>query len=325
MRAKETTRRNLFGLMLWLAWAACCFAQPAALAEAERAIYRGNFSRAAAMAQSYLKTSPKSAAARVLLARARLAEGRVQEAYAELRRAVGDDPANVDALYYLGTLAAVLSESEFRQLYALAPDSARVHQLLAEAFQAQGNLAEAEGEYLAALRADPRSVESLTALGELKREQAKLDEAIDYYTRAEQAGGLDYDIAYGLGACYSIKQEHARAVEYLRRAVVFAPDAAAARFALGQSLFQLGEAEAAVAELKTAVALEPKMRQAYFLLGRAEQKLGRRAEAQAAFRKVEELSKAEFEADRGAGEPASQPPQAPRAGTSAPKRRRPPQ
>lgn len=294
----------------------CCLGQPGALAEADRAIYRGDFDRAAAMAAAFLKAHPNNAAALVLLARAKLARGKFQEAFEDLRRAVKADPANEDALYYLGTLAAVLSEAEFKRLYALAPDSARVHQLLAESYAAQGNMAEAEAEYLAALKADPQLVEALIALGELKRTDAKLDEAIAYYWRAEKAGVLNYDVAYGLGACYVVKREYVRAVEYLRRAVALAPDEAAGRFALGLSLLQLGEAEAAVSELKTAIALEPEMRQAYFVLGRAYTRLGRRELAQAALEKAQELSKQELATEQGV--PASLP-EAPDAEIQLPK------
>ena len=40
---------------------------------------------------------------------------------------------------------------EYQQLFALAPNSERVHQLLAESLQAQDKPSEAEAEYKAAL------------------------------------------------------------------------------------------------------------------------------------------------------------------------------
>lgn len=284
------------------------FAQPTSLNDASKALSRGEPERATTIAANYLKTRPNDANARVMLARAVLAQGKFQVAYDELRKALRVDPNNIDALYYLGVLAGALSQNEFQQLYALAPNSDRVHQLLAESFKAQDNINEAETEYLAALQANPRSVEILVALGELKREQSKFDEAITYYAQAEQLGTLDYNIVYGLGACYTYKQDHQKALAYFQQAVRFDANSGAARFALGNALFQLGQTAEAILELKAAVAREPKLRQAYFLLGRAQQKLGNKLEAQAAFKKVDELSQAELdEAKRTPGTPRKAP------------------
>lgn len=270
-------------------------AQTPALNESARALYRGEPERAATLAATYLKTHPNDSAARVLFARAVLAQGKFQTAYDELQKALKIDPNNIDALYYLSLIATALAQNEYKQLYALAPESDRVHQLLAESFKAQENPAEAENEYLAALKANPRSLEILVALGELKREQSRFDEAIDYYSQAEHIGPLDYDIAYGLGASYTYKQDHQKALAYFRQAIRFEANSGAAHFALGNVMFQLGQLAEAIIELKTAVTFEPKLRQAYFLLGRAYQKSGQQLEAKTAFKKVDELSQAELE------------------------------
>src|SRR5215813_4254037 len=286
-------------LMLLAGACAECFAQAPtttpAMSESARALYQGDPRRAAELAEKRLHRYPNDATERVVLARAELAQGDFQGAYRELRTALASDPRNIDALYYLAIVAKALSQQEYQRLYELAPDSARVHMLMAEAALAQENPTEAEAEFQAALKASPDSVEVLTALGELKRSQSKFDEAIAYYAQAEGVGPLNYSIAYGLGACYTYKQERARAVEYLRKAAAFAPDSAAGRFALGNALFQGGQTEAAIPELKAALELEPQMKQAYFLLGRAYQKLGQQAEAKIAFGKLDELSRNEAE------------------------------
>ena len=278
-------------------------AQVATLTEAAKALYRGEPARAATITSTYLKTHPNDANARVMLARAVLAQGQFQPAYDELKKALTIDPNHIDALYYLGIIATALSQNEFKQLYALAPDSDRVHQLLAESFKAQENPTEAENEYLAALKANPNSFEVLTALGELKREQSKFDEAIAYYLQAEKSGGMNYDLAYGLGASYTFKQEYTKAREYLQQAIRYDVSSGAAHFALGNVLFQMEQMTEAIPSLKQAINLEPKLRQAYFLLGRAHQKLGNKVEAQVAFKKVDELSQAELEEMKRAQKP----------------------
>jgi len=298
--------RSACSLLLIVA-SAECFAQTPAMADGVRAIYQGDHRRAAELAEKHLRKYPNDAPARVILARAELAQGKFERAYQELQKALASDPRNIDALYYLAIVAKALSQQEYQRLYALAPDSARVHLLMAEAALAEDNQTEAEAEFQAALKANPRSIEVLTALGELKRSQSMFDEAITYYAEAERIGPLNYTIAYGLGACYTYKQEHPRAVEYLRKAAAFAPDSAAGRFALGNALFQGGQTEAAIPELKAALELEPQLKQAYFLLGRAYQKLGRQAEAKAAFGKLDELNRNE-----AAGQGKTQPGEATR-------------
>jgi tetratricopeptide (TPR) repeat protein len=303
-------------LLLLTGACAECFAQAStttpARSESARALYQGDPQRATELAEKRLRQYPNDATERVILARAELAQGNFQRAYQELQTALASDPRNIDALYYLAIVAKALSQQEYQRLYALAPDSARVHMLMAEAALAQENPTEAEAEFQAALKASPGSIEVLTALGELKRSQSKFDEAIAYYAQAEGIGPLNYAIAYGLGACYTYKQESARAVDYLRKAAAFAPDSAAGRFALGNALYQDGQTEAAIPELKAALKLEPQLKQAYFLLGRAYQKLGRQAEAKAEFSKLDELNRNE-----AAGQGNAQPGEATRKPTGS--------
>jgi cytochrome c-type biogenesis protein CcmH/NrfG len=261
------------------------------------------------VAEKHLRSQPRDAPVRVILARAELAHGELARASAELRQALASDPHNIDALYYLSLAARELSQREYQRLFALAPDSGRVHQLLAEGALASENPSEAEAEFQNALRANPRSIEVMTELAELKRRQSKFDEAIAYYRQAEQVGGANYDIAYGLGACYTYQQDYARAVTWLRQAVVFAPDSGAARFALGNALFQSGQLAAAIPELTASLRFEPGLKQAYFLLGRAYSKLGRQDEAKVAFEKLDQLNRSEVPGQKkgAAGEGNRQP------------------
>ncbi len=280
-------------------------AQTPAHTKTQEALLAGELAQAEVLAESYLQAHPQDAAMIVLKARVLLAQGELQNAFEHLRRALRIAPQNLDALYYLTLTTNGLANQEYRQLYALAPDSAPVHLLLAEAALAEDKPAEAESEYQAALKADARSVEALIGLAELKRSQSKCDEAVPLYQQAAQLVALNHDLAYGLGACYSIKQETAQALPYLKTAAALAPDAAATRFALGNELLQNGQSAAAIVELKAAVALAPKMKQAYFLLGRAYRNTGQTAAAQAAFQQLDRLTKAELNRDQGVTPPAT--------------------
>lgn len=269
-------------------------AQVPALTECTQAFCRGDYVQAVQRAKAHLRTYPRDVPVRVVLARAELAQGKPLNAFEELKKALEFDPKNIDALYYLSLVSRELSRTEYQRLFSMAPDSFRVHQLLAEAALGAENPSEAEKQFNKALELDPKSVEVLTAIGELKRSQSKFDEAIAYYAQAEKNGPLNYDIAYGLGACYTYKQEYSQAIEWLSKAAALEPDIAAGRFALANALFQEGQLESAVTELKEALRLEPRMRQAYFLLGRAYSKLGHPEDAKAAIKKLDELNRSDM-------------------------------
>jgi protein O-GlcNAc transferase len=283
-------RKTICGLLSVAAGPVFLCAQATVLNECTRALYREDYLQVEHVAQKHLQKNPFDVSVRVILARAELAEGKLRPAFEDLRKAVAADPHNVDALYYLSFATRAMSQQEYQRLFAMAPDSSRVHQLLAEsAFESQ-DPAQAEAEFRKALDANPRSAEVATELAELKRSQSKFDEAITYYSQALQTDATNYVAVYGLGACYTYKQEYKQAVEWLRKAVALAPDSAAGHFALGNALFQSGSLEPAIPELKTSLQLEPGIKQAYFLLGRAYTKLGRKEEAAAAFKKLDELS-----------------------------------
>ena len=269
------------------------FGQSRVLTEVARAFYKGDYALVTSKAKKHLQSLPKDVPVRVMLARAELAQGKFLNAFENLRKAIAADPRNIDALYYLSLTARELSQREYQRLYNLAPESDRVHQLLAESALAAENPSEAEKEFLRALDANRRSVEVATELAELKRSQSKFDEALTYYEKAADAGPINYEIAYGIGACYTYKQDYPNAIKWLQKSANLAPDSPAARFALGNALFQSSQFEAAIPELKASLRLEPKMKQAYFLLGRAYSKLGRQDEAQAAFKKLDELNRSE--------------------------------
>ncbi len=231
---------------------------------------------------------------RVILARAQVAQGKFDDAFENLRKVLAFDPKNIDALYNLSLLSKALAQRENQRLVSLAPDSYRVHQLLAAAALTAENKEQAEKEFLEALNLNPRSVEVLAELGELKRSQGKCDEALNYYTQAKQVGTLSYEIAYGIGTCFASMSKYREAIDWFEKAVLLAPDSAVGRFSLGNALFHNGQLEPAISELKASVHSDPWMRQAYLLLARAYSNLGRSKEAKAALQKVDELDRAEL-------------------------------
>jgi tetratricopeptide (TPR) repeat protein len=275
-------------------------------AEWSRALERGDYPRAAALARRRLAAAPKDVGARLVLARAEAALGRFDAAYDGFRQALRLEPRNADALYYLGMTAGVLAQREQERVLALAPGSSRAHQLQAQSYQAQGRPHEAAAAYKSALEADPRSLELLLELGDLMRSQLQLEDALAYYTRALAIAPRRFEVLYGLGVVHSFRREHALAVERLREALTADASSAAARFALARSLLMAGQAEAAVTELLAVTTRQPRMREAYYMLGRAYQTLGRAADAQRAFARVQELVKQGVQSDETVLQPEPQ-------------------
>jgi tetratricopeptide (TPR) repeat protein len=267
-------------------------APPAAINEAFTALYSGDPDRALQLASNFLKQHPTDLGALVIGARAHLARNEPQPAYVLLRRAILINPRDPDALYFLGIAAAELAAREFERVRALAPDGARVHQLMARSLKMQEKLAEAAAEYELALQKDPKLTEALLELAMIRREETNCDEAVRLYERAERIVS-SFEATYGLGACFSALNQHTRAVDAFRKALAFDPRSAVAHFGLGDSLLKSGDVASAVRALERATTLQPAMRQAHYLLGRAYREMNMPERSRQAFARAEELAKAE--------------------------------
>lgn len=296
------------GLVLCVIGASGAYGQQTALRQSTAALNRGDYQKASELAAEHLRQSRGDAPLRVILARSQIAQGQLDKAFENLRKAVAADPKNVDALFYLSVVAKEFSKQENLRLFALAPDSDRVHQILGEAALAASKPEEAEEEFAKALKIRPDSPAVIVEMAEVKRSQFKLDEAISYYKQAQRLDPGAYEVVAGLGACYVSKQEFAQAIEWLQKAVAIAPESAAGRFALGNALFQNGQFEAAIPELEAALKTDPTLNQAYPLLARAYSKLGRTEEAQAILQKFKQLNQTKMhEEGKPDTDPAEQP------------------
>jgi tetratricopeptide (TPR) repeat protein len=260
--------------------------------DAFKALYSGDPDRALQLSNDYLKQHPQDSKVLVLAARAHLARQEYDEAYERLVKALAVDAQNADALYFLGIASARMATAEYDRVYALQPDGARVHQLMARSLKLQEKPIEAAAEYELALKADPALVDVLLEFAGMDREQSNCDHAVGLYERAQRVKG-SYDGAYGLGVCLAIQNDHRRAVEQFREALKYDSKSAAAEFGLGSSLLQMGDAAAAAAALERAAQLAPRMRETYYVLGRAYQKMGQPERAQQAFAKATALAQSE--------------------------------
>src|SRR5947209_7618823 len=176
----------------------------------ERALDRGDYGAALRLAKSL----PPSANTHVMAARAYMGQNDGAGALRELRAALRRDPKSLDALYYVSKLAGVLSQQQFLELAQIAPDGARMHQLRGEAYEAQGNGADAEREYLAALERQPGTTSILIALGDVHRFQKHYDEALKWYAQVLDKDPSNYEAVYGTGVCYRYAKSPEDALPY---------------------------------------------------------------------------------------------------------------
>ena len=189
----------------------------------------------------------------------------------------------------MGLVSARLAEQQLLRLAEMAPESARVHQLQAEALEAQDRRSAAEEEYEAALKAKPDLLDALLPLAKLKRIRLACEDAIPLDEKSRGGPARRFDGAYGLGVCYAYLQRDEEAVGKFEAATRRDPKAAVAWVGLGTSLAKSGRPAEGIAKLQHAIALEPKMGEAYYALGMAYQAARQTELAQKAFRQAEQL------------------------------------
>src|SRR5206468_1416110 len=114
-----------------------------------------------------------------------------------------------------GIVSGELAKRAFDRVYALAPDGARVHQLMARSLRLQEQPVEAAAEYERALQANPNLLEALLEFALLRREESNCEDASALYVRAQRVKPT-YEGAYGLGVCLARQNDHARAIEQFR-------------------------------------------------------------------------------------------------------------
>ncbi len=261
-----------------------------------QALFAGDYARAETAAKQQLRISPRSADAYVLQARAEMAQGKYPLAFNSLRKALTYSPSHIDALFFMGKLTSALSQMEYQRLAGAAPDSARVHQLKGDHYQAAGDVEKALEEYKAALTLDPDLTDVALESAEMLRTRGRFEEALKSYSQILARNPRHFPSLYGTGLCYQALQQEDKSIEYFERAVGADPRDAVARYALGAAFMRGGQAERAVEPLTTAVRLDPTLSGAYNLLGRALQMTGQPELAAQAFERARQLLDQEVKA-----------------------------
>jgi tetratricopeptide (TPR) repeat protein len=201
---------------------------------------------------------------RVLTGRAAssLTVGRVDEASADLGRALQADPKNSEALALQSIIA--LTQNDKNQGLALAqqavqanPQSATAHIAKSYAEQAHFNLDGAKESLLAAVKANPNDALAWARLAEIQMSFQEMDKALE---AAKKAAELNPNLARTqtvLGFAYLMQVNTAKAREAFIKAHELDQSDPLPKLGLGVAKIRDGEVAEGRAELEAAASLDP--------------------------------------------------------------------
>ncbi len=189
-------------------------------------------------------------------------QGKVDEAIAEYRTAIGLKPDDAEAHYNLGealTMQGKLDEAiaEYRAAIRLKPGDAWGQVALGAALGKQGKLDEEIAEYRTAIRLWPDSGLARFSLAEALQGQGKLEEAVAEFRTLIRLQPHVADFHGCLGSALEEQGKRDEAIAEYRAAIRLEPDGADAHYYLGHDLHAQGKLEEAIAEFRAAIRLEP--------------------------------------------------------------------
>lgn len=214
-----------------------------------------------------------------------LESGRVDEAQAELDRALELRPNYPDALNNLGNVCAARQHYEEAAAYYRRAIAALSGFLLARfnyalTLEHLGQIDAAVTEYETVVEGDSRHADAWNNLGNLYGQHRRDEESINAFRMALRAApemlSARINLANKLLASGVAIEE---ALEHLKAAVAARPEDARMINNLGAAYASKGDMGAAAEQFEKAVSLQPDYADAYRNLGLALQKLGRLAEA----------------------------------------------
>lgn len=137
----------------------------------------GRVKEAVVELEAAVKVDPRETAARLELARAYARAHNLSGAVEQFRQLRRQAPRDPEYAYQLGRSYMQLSAWCIGEITRVAPDSARVYQMLAENRVTQGRTGEAVRAYLKAAAADPRLPGIHLALAQIYVQEGRPDEA----------------------------------------------------------------------------------------------------------------------------------------------------
>ena len=222
------------------------------------------------------------------------AEGRLEEAIAQVKQALLDDPEIVEAWMLLGNFQKKAGQpaeavASYRRALERDPDHQGALFSLAVAYKDMGRLDEARMGFERARALDPRNGRVLWQLADLfvREGDAAAAEAVvkDALSRKVE----EHRFLLKLAESQIEARRYDEAEKSLRLALARKPGLATANFNLGLVYEERGQLDEAIAAYQTELAHNAKAHRAAFNLAKLLQKKGRLAEALVQYRRVVEL------------------------------------
>ena len=230
------------------------------LDEAQKDIDNNQFEAALTPLQKFIAEQPDIAWAHFQLAYAYTALKRPDEARAEYERATTLDPKMSEAFLNLGILLTekdpAAAVAPLRRAVDLLPAQSRPRFLLGLALERSGDIPAAADSYEAALRLDPRDVETVIHLGTLYVGLKRYADAESKFRAAFALEPKSAPALFGLAQALDA-QKKPEAADAYRDYLVANPDNPAARSRLIHWLLDQKQYDAALAELDRAEAGKP--------------------------------------------------------------------
>lgn len=207
------------------------------------------------------------------------------------------DPTNADVLYVVYRIHTDLATQARHTLALVAPDSARMHQLLAQHLINEGDAKNAVMQYREALRINPHLPGAHFELGEA----ILMDSGV---TQGQQEAQKEFEAAIAvnpgdaksecrLGGLFSLRGDTESARKHYLRAAELDSSESEAQVGLGKILMSTGHPEEALPHLLAAVRIDPTNTPAHYRLSQLYRQLGRTSDAEQEIATFKELRKTE--------------------------------
>jgi tetratricopeptide (TPR) repeat protein len=193
------------------------------------------------------------------------------------------DPDNVDVLYLAQRIYLEMAEDTLNKLAIIAPDSARMQQVIAERLINSGDVAGALEHYRAALAINPKLPSVHFEIGECLMQisimESSLGEAEKEFSEAIQADGDSATIEDKLGMIASLRSRFDEAYVHYERAYSFNPYDTDAQLGIASVLMEMQRPKDAIPYLRRVVTSDPTNANARYRLAMACKRIGLKEEA----------------------------------------------
>jgi cytochrome c-type biogenesis protein CcmH/NrfG len=207
-------------------------------------------------------------------------QGDLEKTAATLHTLLNLSPDNIDILFFAQRVYSELADNTLNKLAVLAPDSARMEQLIAERLINAGDLKSATMHYRKALQMNPKLPGIHFELAETLMESSPNIAATQKEARSEleaaiQADGDSSKVQCLLGRIALLQSDTAQAYSHYHRAYELDPKNPQAQIGLAEILRLQDKPEEAADYLRMAVAADPFNPDAHYKLSQVDRILHR--------------------------------------------------